>query len=122
MTVERAMDWDVAPAYGPGMAGGASAPTVLPAARRKPTRFVGIVKDYTPRKAFGLVEAMSKQGAAIFNIEDVVPSDRARLGLGQTVTFEMVAGPDGAAAKQIRIDGTTLPPPPDDEMISKGWR
>ena len=59
---------------------------------------------------------------AIFNIDDVAPDDRARLNCGQAVTFEMIAGPDGPSAKQIRIDGTTLPPPPDDAMISKGWR
>ena len=33
-----------------------------------------------------------------------------------------VNGERAKPAKEIRIDGTTLPPPPDDEMISKGWR
>jgi cold shock CspA family protein len=120
MTIQRELDWDIAPTYDQGVLAGT--PAVLPVARKRPTRFVGIVRNYTPRKSFGLVEAMSKHEAAIFNIEDVVPKDRARIDCGQTVTFEMVAGPDGHAAKQIRIDGTTLPPPPDDEMISKGWR
>ena len=59
---------------------------------------------------------------AIFNIDDVAPCDRPRLNCGQTVSFELVVGPDGHAAKQIRIDTTTLPPGPDEKHASKGWR
>ena len=100
----------------------ALAPAVLPVFKRAETRRVGVVKSFSPRKTYGLVETADEQMDAIFNIDDVDPSDRPKLGSGQTVTFHMVIGPDGLAAKAIRIDGTTLPPLPDDSMMLKGWR
>jgi len=121
---QRAIDWDVASNGHPAPALADSDiewPTVLPAPRVKPTRRVGVVKSYTPPKAYGLVEEAS-QGDAIFCIDDVLPNDRPKLGSGQTVTFEVVEGSDGRAAKRIRIDATTLPPAPEPTMVSRGWR
>jgi cold shock CspA family protein len=97
------------------------APAVLPIFKPQATRRVGVIKSYSPRKSYGLVETADEHDA-IFNIDDVAPSDRGRLGSGQTVTFQAVTGPDGLAAKEIRIDATTLPPMPDAAMLAKGWR
>ena len=112
----------VEPAYDPRPDAGLYVPAALPVRKAPATRRVGVVKAYTPRKTYGMVEAAGKDCDAIFCIEDVAPGDRPHLDSGQAVTFEIVEGPDGSAARQIRIDTTTLPPPPDDAMISRGWR
>jgi len=119
---QHAIDWDVASECEQGFEAGLPVPAVLPVMKARPMRRVGVVKLYSPAKSYDLVATTAQPCDAIFNIDDVAPGDRARLNCGQTVTFEMVAGPDGHAAKQIRIDATTLPPLPDDAMISKGWR
>jgi cold shock CspA family protein len=118
---QSAIDWELAP-DGEQVDAGLLLPAVLPRVKKPSTRRVGVVKLYSPRKSYGLVATTEQPCDAIFNIDDVAPGDREQLNCGQTVTFEMVAGPDGHAAKQIRIDATTLPPPPDDALISKGWR
>jgi cold shock CspA family protein len=119
---QRAIDWDIAPEGDQGSDAVTLAPAVLPVRRVPITRRVGIVKWYSPPKSYGMVATAGQPCDAIFSIDDVAPGDRPRLNCGQTVSFELVAGPDGHAAKQIRIDATTLPPPPDDELTSKGWR
>lgn len=119
---QRAIDWEFAPESDQMPDSDIQSPAVLPIPKAPVTRHVGVVKWYSPPKYYGLVETAAHDCDAIFNIEDVAPDDRGKLDCGQAVTFEMVAGPDGHAAKQIRIDGTTLPPVPDDAMISKGWR
>ena len=119
---QRAIDWEVASESDQGFEPCLSVPTVLPTMKVRPLRRVGVVKLYSPRKSYGLVATTTQPCDALFSIDDVAPGDRALLNCGQTVTFEIVMGPDGHAAKQIRIDATTLPPPPDDAMISKGWR
>lgn len=116
---QHAIDWDVAPesdAYDKDNL----PPIVVPIPRRRLTRHVGVVKLYVPAKTYGLVA--SDTGDAIFNIDDVAACDRAKLDNGQTVTFEVIEGPDGQTARRIRIDGTTLPPRPDAGLVSKGWR
>jgi cold shock CspA family protein len=115
-----AIDWTIAPQGEPER--DLTAPAVFPVFKPVEHRRVGVIKTYSPRKAYGLVETADEHSAAIFNIDDVAPCDRARLGNGQTVTFHTVYGPDGLAAKSIRIDATTLPPLPDDTMLSRGWR
>lgn len=117
-----AINWDVAPEFEPRLDGGIYMPAVIPSPRARVTRRVGIVKAYSPSRVYGLVEPAARDNAAIFSIEDVAPADRAKLDSGQSVTFEMVDGPDGCTAKHVRLDATTLPPPPNDAMISKGWR
>jgi cold shock CspA family protein len=97
-------------------------PVVVPAPKPRVTRRVGTVKSYSPSRVYGLVETTSSQGDAIFRIDDVAPGDRARLDSGQSVTFEMVEGPDGLAAKHVALDTTTLPPLPDETAMLKGWR
>lgn len=119
---QPAINWDTAPEGEPKVDAGMHVPAVMPSPRVRATRRVGVVKAYAPCKIYGLVEPASRDCDAIFCVEDVVPADRACLDSGQSVTFEMVEGPDGYAAKHIRLDATTLPPPPDDAMISKGWR
>lgn len=119
---QRAMDWDIAPQSDQSAEARAFLPAILPIPKVPTTRRVGIVKWYSPPKSYGMVATMAHPCDAIFNIDDVAPDDRPRLNCGQTVSFELVVGPDGHAAKQIRIDATTLPPPPDDAMASKGWR
>lgn len=96
-------------------------PIVVPVVKRRLTRHVGVVKLYAPTKTYGMV-AGAGVGDAIFNIDDVVACDRAKLDNGQPVTFEVIDGPDGQTARQIRIDVTTLPPPPDEGLVLKGWR
>ena len=99
-----------------------TAPTVLPVFKPLPTRRVGTIKAYSPQKRYGLVEVTDEQSDAIFEIDDVSPCDQSKLGCGQTVTFLTVHRADGLAAKDIRIDLTTLPPLPNDTMQLKGWR
>ena len=118
---QRAINWDVAPISG-NKDPDNLLPSVLPRAKPRITRRVGVIKAYSPRKAYGLVESAGESIGAIFNIEDVAPADRTRLDSGQTVSFHVVHGPDGLAAKEIRIDATTLPPLPDETMHLKGWR
>ena len=118
----RAIDWDIAPQGDASAEPGVYSPAVLPIPKKPITRRVGVVKWYSPPKTYGMVATAGQSCDAIFNIDDVAPGDRPRLNCGQTVSFELVVGPDGHAAKQIRIDATTLPPPPDDKMTSKGWR
>jgi cold shock CspA family protein len=120
---QRAIDWDVAPASDapPFFDAELQPPVVLPIIRRRPTRHVGVVKLYAPAKTYGLV-ASPDVGDAIFNIDDVVPCDRAKLDCGQAVTFEVIDGPDGQTARHVRLDATDLPPPPDAALVSKGWR
>ena len=119
---QSAINWDVAPECEPKIDAGIYVPAVIPSPRVRVTRRVGVVKAYSPSRIYGLVEPVGRDSAAIFSIEDVIPADRASLDSGQSVAFEMVEGPDGHAAKHIRLDATTLPAPPDDAMISKGWR
>ena len=119
---QRAIDWDVAPEGDASADLGHFSPAVLPILKMPITRRVGVVKWYSPPKSYGMVATSGQACDAIFNIDDVAPKDRAQLNCGQTVSFELVVGPDGHAAKQIRIDTTTLPAPPDHEMTSKGWR
>lgn len=95
-------------------------PVVLPILRRRLTRQVGVVKQYAPAKTYGLVAG--ETGDALFSIDDVAACDRGKLDNGQAVTFEVVHGPDGQTARQIRIDATTLPPPPPGDLFYKGWR
>ena len=97
-------------------------PSVLPVTKPRVTRRVGVIKAYSPRKSYGLVAGAGEESDAIFSIDDVAPADRTRLDSGQTVTFHVVKGPDGLAAKEIRIDATTLPPLPDETAILRGWR
>ncbi len=118
---QRAINWDIAPQSN-GNDPDNLVPSVLPIAKPQATRRVGVIKAYSPRKSYGLVESACNAGDAIFNIDDVVPCDRPKLDSGQTVTFHVVNGPDGLAAKEIRIDATTLPPLPDETRLLKGWR
>jgi len=113
-----AIDWDVAPDHGQDPDN--QPPTVLPVKRPRPVRHVGVIKLYTPPKAYGYVSGGGCD--AIFNIDDVAPADRAWLINGQAVTFRVVQGPDGRIAKEVHIDRTSLPPPPDDGQVLKGWR
>ena len=115
-----AIDWDVAPQGEPDRNLGG--PAVLPIFKPHATRRVGVIKSFSPRKTYGLVETADEHMDAIFNIDDVDPCDRQNLDSGQAVTFFAVKGPDGLAAKAIRIDATTLPPAPNDTMMLKGWR
>jgi len=115
----RAINWDVAPECENS---GLFVPVLLPLPKPRATRRVGVVKAYSPMKAYGMVASAGSQNDAIFAIEDVAAADRASLDSGQTVTFEMIDGPDGCTAKRIQRDATTLPPPPNDAMILKGWR
>ena len=117
-----AITWDVAPEYEARNDARIYVPVVVPRPKARATRRVGIVKAYSPSRVYGLVEPAARDSAAIFCIEDVAPCDRAQIDSGQFVTFEMVEGPDGFAAKRIKLDATTLPPPPNEAMISKGWR
>lgn len=117
-----AINRDVAPEFEARIDARIYVPVVLPRPKVRVTRRVGTVKAYSPSRVYGLVEPAALDSAAIFCIEDVAPGDRAQLDSGQSVTFEMVEGPDGCAAKHIRLDATTLPPPPNEAMISKGWR
>lgn len=118
---QRAINWDIAPDSDLPPDSDIQAPIVLPISRPRATRHVGVIKAYAPAKVYGLV-ASAGTADAIFIIDDVAPCDRARLDRGQAVTFEVVEGPEGHTAKQIRIDATTLPPPPGEALLSKGWR
>lgn len=118
---QSALDWDVAPQCDTNYDDDIRPPIVLPIVKRRLTRRVGVVKQYAPSKSYGMVVGPSV-GDAIFSIDDVVACDRAKLNSGQPVTFEVVDGPDGKCARRIRIDLTTLPPPPDAGLVSKGWR
>lgn len=119
---QSAIDWEVAPTsdaiYDPDN----QWPTVFPRRKAQVRRMVGVVKAYTPAKVYGLVEDSASGDDAVFCIDDVFPSDRSKIDRGQPVTFEVVDGPDGRSAKQVRIDLTSLPPLPDPALISKGWR
>lgn len=115
-----AIDWDFAPDSTQDEDN--LVPIVLPVRRPRTNRRVGIIKWFSAPKAFGLVVSPTDPCEATFNLEDVRPSDRPKLNLGQAVTFEVVNGPDGHTAKRIRIDATTLPPPPSGDFLSKGWR
>jgi cold shock CspA family protein len=119
---QSAMTWDIATEGGSPAFSDAQMPIVLPVRKQMVTRRVGVVRSYSPPKSLGLV--IDEDGAkdAIFCIDDVVPCDREKIALGQSVSFHAVTGSDGLAAKQIRIDTTTLPPPPPDTLISRGWR
>jgi cold shock CspA family protein len=119
---QLAITRDHAPEFELKTGGGIYVPAVIPSPKARATRRVGTVKSYSPTRIYGLVEPASRDCHAIFRIEDVDPADRAQIDSGQSVVFEMVDGPDGRAAKHIKLDATTLPPPPDDAMISKGWR
>jgi cold shock CspA family protein len=119
---QRAMNWDVAPQDDPAIDPDCMPPTVLPVFRQNATRRVGVVKVYSPQKRYGLVEVVDERSDAIFDVDDVNPCDQAHLDCGQTVTFHAVSGPDGLAAKDIRIDLTTLPPLPHPSLLKKGWR
>ena len=118
---QRAITWDIAPTNGSKDPDNL-VPSVLPIAKPRVTRRVGVIKSYSPRKSYGLVAGAGEADDAIFNIDDVAPADRQRLDSGQTVSFHVVNGPDGLAAKEVRIDATTLPPLPDETMLSRGWR
>lgn len=118
---QRAIDWDVAPANDGPHDTDIQPPVVLPIVRPRPTRRVGVVKQYAPAKLYGLV-ASPGVGDAVFNIDDVDPCDRPKLDSGIAVTFEVIASPDGAIARHIRLDGTDLPPPPNEAWVSRGWR
>jgi cold shock CspA family protein len=119
---QRAINWDVAPEGDAAIDPDCIAPTVLPILKPHVTRRVGVIKAYTPRKRYGLVALADDPNDAIFDIDDVDPGDQPKLGNGLTVTFHTVDGPDGLAAKDIRIDFTTLPPLPGESMLLKGWR
>jgi cold shock CspA family protein len=116
----RAVDWATSGEQGEAFNG--VPPVVMPAQAIPITRKVGVVKWYSRPKAFGYIVAFGEPCDAFFELEDVAPGDRARLDSGQTVTFEVAFGPDGNSARQIRIDTTTLPPPPNDDLVLKGWR
>ena len=90
-------------------------PTVMPVSRPRATRRVGTIASYSERKAFGLLLDENGASDAFFTTEDVAPSDRHRIRKGQTVTYLGLLDRDGMTAKQIRIDRTTLPPPPPDQ-------
>lgn len=119
---QSAINWDVAPQDDPAIDPDCLPPTVIPIFKPHITRRVGVIKVYSPLKRYGLVEVAGEADDAIFDVDDVCPCDQAHLGCGQTVTFHAVAGPDGLAAKDIRIDVTSLPPLPHPSMLQKGWR
>lgn len=119
---QRAINWDLSAQEEPANDPDCIAPTVLPVFKPHVVRRVGVIKVYSPQKRYGLVEIADEQSDAIFNVDDVNPCDQPNLDCGQTVTFHAVAGPDGLAAKDIRIDLTTLPPLPHDALVQKGWR
>jgi cold shock CspA family protein len=114
-----AINRDIAPA---SESTGIYVPVVMPSPKIRATRRVGTVKAYSPLKTYGLVAAAGRDGDAVFCIDDVAAADRPRLDRGGSVSFEIVQGPDGCTAKRIKRDATTLPPPPDDAMMLKGWR
>ncbi|NOT41266.1 MAG: cold shock domain-containing protein [Alphaproteobacteria bacterium] len=119
---QRAINWDLGPQNEAANDPDCIAPTVLPVSKPHVVRRVGVIKAYSARKRYGLVEIADAHSDAIFNIDDVNPCDQPNLDCGQTVTFHAVTGPDGLAAKDIRIDATTLPPMPGEAMLLKGWR
>ena len=119
---QRAINWDVAPKDDPANDPDCVPPTVMPIFKPHVTRRVGVIKAYAPRKRYGVVALANDPNDAIFSIDDVDPCDQPKLGNGLTVTFHTVDGPDGLAAKDIRIDFTTLPPLPNESMLLKGWR
>ena len=119
---QRAINWDLAPQEEPANDPDCIAPTVLPVFKPHVVRRVGVIKVYSAQKRYGLVEIADEHSDAIFNIDDVNPCDQPNLACGPTVTFHAVTGPDGLAAKDIRIDATTLPPGPGQAMPLKGWR
>lgn len=119
---QRAINWDLAAQDEPANAPDNVTPIVFPVAKPHVVRRVGVIKAYSARKRYGLVEVADAHSDAIFDIDDVSPCDQPNLGCGQTVTFRAVTGPDGLAAKDIRIDATTLPPLPGEAMLLKGWR
>lgn len=96
--------------------------SVLPVSRPREIRRVGSIRSWAPRKNFGIVVDEGGTGDASFSMEDVAPSDRHRIEPGVTVSYIAVIGQDGTSARHLRIDNTTLPPPPPDTFILKGWR
>lgn len=122
---QSAMNWDVAPEGGnSGLPDNNvhTPSTVMPVRRPRLTRRVGTVRSFSPPRTLGLVIDEDSATYAIFSIDDVEPCDRNRIALGQTVSYLAVLEADGLAAKHIRIDTTSVPPPPSDALISKGWR
>ena len=119
---QRAINWDLATQDEPANDPDCVAPIVFPMSKPHVVRRVGVIKAYAAHKRYGLVELAGEHGDAIFDIDDVNPCDQPNLDCGQTVTFHAVTGPDGLAAKDIRIDATTLPPMPAEAMLLKGWR
>lgn len=97
-------------------------PITFPASRQRSNRRVGTIRAWHPRKNFGLLVDENGTGDATFTMDDVAPCDRTRLGVGNTVTYLAVIDRDGVSARQVRADSTTLPPPPSDAFILKGWR
>jgi cold shock CspA family protein len=96
--------------------------SILPESRPREIRRVGTVKSWHPRKNLGVVLDDSGTGDAIFTNEDVALADRDRIRPGLTVSYIAVLGQDGAVARHMRADETTLPPPTPDTFILKGWR
>ena len=96
--------------------------SILPVSRPREIRRVGTVRTWAPRKNFGIIVDDGGTGDATFSLEDVATADRHRIEQGLTVTYIAVIGQDGTSARQLRIDNTTLPPPPPDAFILKGWR
>lgn len=94
----------------------------MPMRKPQPVRRVGTVSAYFPRKAYGVLIDENGAGEALFTSDDVNPEDRHRLVPGMTVTYLALLDREGTAAKQVRIDRTTLPPPPPDQFFTKGWR
>lgn len=97
-------------------------PPVLPHNRPREIRRVGTIKAWHPRKNFGVLLDDSGTGDASFTHEDVAAKDRHLIEPGLTVSYIAVIGSDGVSARQLRVDNTTLPPPPPDMFILKGWR
>jgi cold shock CspA family protein len=119
---QRAINWELGSQDEAANDPDCIAPTVLPVFKPHVVRRVGVIKAYSAHKRYGLVEVADENSDAIFDIDDVIACDQPKLDCGQTVTFHAVAGPDGLAAKDIRIDATTLPPMPAEAMLLKGWR
>lgn len=124
---QRAANWDVAPEGGSTASSDFRSPvvdwpTILPVNKPRAIRRVGTVQTLAPRKNLGVIIDDTDAKDALFSLDDVDPSDRGKLANGLSVTYIAVIGPDGVTAKQIQIDRTTLPPPPPELFLSKGWR
>ena len=97
-------------------------PVVMPVRKPQLVRRVGTVSAFFPRKAYGVLVDENGGGEALFTADDVLPEDRHRLASGVTVTYLALHERDGVSARQVRVDRTTLPPPPPDQFFTKGWR